>query len=89
MNPPAKQHMDDRPRDDHGQFKREHSDEEFIEAVREHEPASTREVAEEIGIYRQSADYRLRRLEEDERVTRKKAGHSLVWMLANGGDPDE
>lgn len=89
MKPPASQRMDDRPRNEHGQFKQEHSDEAFIEAIREHEPASTREVAEEIGIYRQSADYRLRRLEDAGRVTSKKAGHSLVWMLANDGGHDE
>lgn len=56
------------------------SDEEVLEAVRTHEPAGTREVAENLGIARQSADYRLRNLEEEGRVKSKKIGRELVWM---------
>lgn len=50
-------------------------------AVREHEPAATSEVAAELGIARQSADYRLRNLREEDRVESKKIGASLVWFV--------
>lgn len=68
-------------RDSQGRFTQEHSDEEVLEAVRTHEPAGTSEVADELGIVRQSADYRLRRLEDDGRVRKKKIAASLVWFL--------
>jgi len=65
-----------------GRFTAEHSDEDVLKAVRAHEPAGTSEVADELGIARQSADYRLRRLEEDGRVKKKKIAASLVWFSA-------
>ena len=53
----------------------------FLAAVREHAPASTKEVADAVGCTRQNADYRLRQLREDGEVRSKKVGASLVWML--------
>ncbi|MFC5973405.1 winged helix-turn-helix domain-containing protein [Halomarina salina] len=70
---------EDRERNEGGQFEPEHTDEDVLEAVREHAPAGTQEVAGELGIARQSADYRLRRLLEEGRVSKKKVGNSLVW----------
>lgn len=58
-----------------------HSDEEYLEAVREHEPAATTEVADEVGVARQSADYRLRRLENEGRVRSTRIGNSLAWSV--------
>jgi predicted transcriptional regulator len=71
----------DRERNEGGQFEPEYTDEEVVEAVAENEPAGTTEVADELGIARQSADYRLRRLLDDERVSKKKVGNSLVWSV--------
>jgi predicted HTH transcriptional regulator len=71
----------DRERNEGGQFEPEYTDEEVVEAVSENEPAGTTEVADELGIARQSADYRLRRLLDDERVSKKKVGNSLVWSV--------
>lgn len=71
--------MGDRERNDHGRYNPKHSDEEILEAVEKHEPAGTQEVADEIGIARQSADYRLRQLEESGKVSKKKIGRSLAW----------
>jgi len=68
----------DRERNEGGQFEPEYTDEEVVEAVAENEPAGTTEVADELGIARQSADYRLRRLLDEERVSKKKVGNSLV-----------
>jgi len=56
-------------------------DEVYIDAVRENEPAATSEVAQEVGVARQSADYRLRRLEEKGKTTSKMIGGSLAWMV--------
>ena len=59
-------------------------DEDYIDAVREHQPASTMEVAESVGVARQSADYRLRKLEDLGRVKSKKIGGSLAWTIGDG-----
>jgi len=63
-----------------------HSEEEYFEAIREHAPASTKEIADHVGVTRQGADYRLRELEADEKVKSKMVGNSLVWMLADEAD---
>lgn len=57
------------------------SEEEYLDAVQDHSPASTKEVANAVGVTRQGADYRLRELEEDGKVRSKMVGNSLVWML--------
>lgn len=62
-----------------GRFERSYSDRVFIEAVRKHSPASTREIADEIGIHRRSAQHRLDALADDKRIDKKKVGNSLVW----------
>ena len=72
---------DERDRNDRGRFEPEHSDEEGIEAVQKLQPAGTREVADELGIARQSADYRLRQLEAAGRVSSKKIGRTLAWSI--------
>lgn len=66
-------------RDTEGQFTPEHTDAEILAAVRAHEPAGTSEVAEAVGMTRQGADRRLRRLREAGQVHSKKIGASLVW----------
>jgi predicted ArsR family transcriptional regulator len=62
-----------------------HPEEDYLDAIREHAPASTKEVADAVGVTRQGADYRLRKLEEDGKVESKMVGNSLVWMVAGGG----
>lgn len=61
-----------------GQFEPEYTDEEVVRAVVENKPAGTTEVANELGIARQSAGHRLRRVLDDERVSKKKVGNSLA-----------
>ena len=58
-----------------------HSEEEYFDAIRDHQPASTKEIADAVGVTRQGADYRLRRLKEEGKVSSKMVGNSLVWML--------
>ena len=74
-------HLDSHERDEQGRVEPRRSDEEVVDAVREHEPAATKEVAEELDMARQSADYRLRKLKEEGRVEGKMVGNSLVWMV--------
>jgi len=74
--------MSDYDRDDRGHFQAEHGDGEYLAAVADREPAGTAEVAEAVGVTRQNADRRLRRLEDQELVTSKKIGTSLAWSLA-------
>jgi len=73
--------MDDRERDESGRYTSIYSDEEILQAVAKHEPAGTSDVAEELGIARQGADYRLRNLKSEGRVSKKKVGNSLVWFV--------
>jgi len=68
------------PRNTDGRFSPEYTDEEILAATRAHEPAATSEVAEEVGMTRQGADRRLRRLRDAGRVSSKKIGASLVWF---------
>lgn len=76
-------------RNTRGQYSSEHTDEDVIAAVRAHDPAATSEVAEELGIQRQSADYRLRKLRDEGRVNSKKIGASLVWFLPRRRGPEQ
>jgi predicted transcriptional regulator len=79
--------MTDDRRDEQGRFAPEYSGGEFLDAVREHEPAGTSEVADAVGCTTQNADYRLRKLRDAGRVESKKVGRSLVWTLS--GDESE
>jgi DNA-binding HxlR family transcriptional regulator len=81
-------------RDDRGRYASDHTDADVLAAVRERDPAGTSEVAEELGVTRQSADQRLRKLAEAGRVRRKKIGAVAVWWVpeendASGVDPDD
>lgn len=73
-------------RDAQGRYIPEHADTAVLAAVRTHTPAATSEVAEELGIARQSADYRLRKLADAGRVNRKKIGAALVWTVIEDGE---
>ena len=64
--------------------RRQFSDSAFLDAVEKHTPASTSEIADEVGCTRRNADMRLKKLADDERVERKKIAASQVWTLAEG-----
>jgi len=74
--------MSENDRDERGRFQREHDDEEYLRAVADREPAGTGEIADAVGVTRQNADHRLRRLEDRGTVGSKKIGNSLAWFLA-------
>lgn len=73
--------MSENDRDDRGYFQAEHSDRDYLAAVAEREPAGTAEIAEAVGVTRQNADKRLRRLKDEGKIICKKIGTSLVWSL--------
>ena len=75
--------MTEERRNERGQFTPQHDDEEVLDAVRDHEPAGTSEVADALGCTTQNADYRLRKLRDARRVESKKVGRSLVWTLSD------
>jgi len=62
-----------------------HPEEHYLEAIRENRPASTKEIADTVGVTRQGADYRLRQLEGEGKVNSKMVGNSLVWLLPSDG----
>jgi predicted ArsR family transcriptional regulator len=67
---------------DSGKLTQQYTDEDFLRAVKEHNPASTSEVAEAVGCSRRNADVRLKRLEDKEMVDSKMVGNSLIWFPA-------
>jgi DNA-binding Lrp family transcriptional regulator len=76
-------------RDDEGRFSASVSDEEVVDAVARAAPVGTSAVAKELGITRQAADYRLRRLREAGRVEADTIGGSLAWSVSAGEAPAE
>lgn len=61
--------------------RRQFLDSDFLDAVEKHAPASTSEVANEVGCTRRNADMRLKKLADDGKVKRKKIAASQVWTL--------
>ena len=75
--------MSERKRDTNGQFEPEVSDSAILDAVSTNEPAGTAEVGDAVGLARQNADYRLRKLRDAGRVESKKVGQALVWTVTD------
>jgi predicted transcriptional regulator len=73
---------EERERDEQGQYTSSYSDAEILDIVEQYEPASTKQIAEELNIARQSADYRLRKLLDQGSVSKKKIGNSLAWSTS-------
>lgn len=57
------------------------SEGDYLEAVRDNDPATTQAVADEIGVTRQGADYRLRKLENEGKVSGQMVGNTLIWTV--------
>lgn len=58
---------------------------EYLDAIREGN-RTTSDIADYVGVTRQAADKRLRKLRGDGRVTSEKIGNSLVWEVDEGAD---
>ena len=63
-----------------GKITQQYPDERFIEVVKDSTPASTSEVAEDVGCSSDNAYRRLKSLEEAAKVESKMAGNSLIWF---------
>lgn len=75
--------MPDRDRDEHGRYmsSKQIDYDEILSAVVKHEPASTREVADAIGVPRRSALRYLDDLTESEQIRKKKLDpRRVVWI---------
>jgi Mn-dependent DtxR family transcriptional regulator len=59
-----------------------HSDDEYLDAIRDGNHA-TSDIADAVGVARQSADERLRRLAEEGQVDRETVGNSLYWTVVD------
>lgn len=66
-----------------GRIRRKYSNSAFIDAVIEHSPSSTSEVAESVGCSSDNAYRRLKKLESHGKIRSKRVGSSLVWLPAN------
>lgn len=66
-----------------------YSEEQYLSAVRDNSPATTQEVADTVGVTRQGADYRLRSLEENGKVSSKMLGNTLIWTAESGPERHE
>lgn len=67
------------------------SQEEIEQAVYRFTPAGTQEIAENIGLSRQSTAYHLEALVRREKIWKKKVGPTNVWMhprVMPDPDPD-
>lgn len=66
-----------------GKIEERYPDQEFLDAVEDHEPASTSEVADAVGCSRRNALNRLNTLEDADQIRSKDVGRSFVWFLAD------
>jgi len=66
--------------DDESAPNEQYPDEAFLEAIRDGNQG-TREIADAVGCNRRTADYRLRELEQEGKVTGEKVVRSLVWSI--------
>jgi predicted transcriptional regulator len=77
--------MAERDRDEEsGKYTTEFEDEEFIATIEDlGGSASTTEVAESMGCDRRTAYIRLKELEDENQISSRKVGNSLLWLLPN------
>jgi predicted transcriptional regulator len=70
-------------RDDRGRFGTAYDDADFLDAVREHEPAGTAEIADAVGCHEKSAYKRLRALADGGMIGTKQIGGGRVWFAVD------
>jgi predicted HTH transcriptional regulator len=66
-----------------GQYQKEFSDEEFVEAVKVLEDPGTTDVEEYVGCKEKTAYKRLEELSEEGRIRKKIVGGSAVWKIGS------
>ena len=74
--------VEDGTHDETGDFSTQYTDEEFIDAVRKHEPASTKMIADEVGCADKTAYYRLKdKLMPEGKVHGEQPGREWIWSV--------
>ena len=66
-----------------GRYVADHPPEEFVDAIDRLGDAGTQEIADEVGCQYQTAYKRLRALEDDGRITRRKIANANLWVLSD------
>ena len=61
--------------------RRQYPEQSFIEAIEHHETATTTDITDYVGCTQQAALYRLNKMEQEETVSSKKIGNTLIWSL--------
>lgn len=75
-------YVNERSRDDDGDYEDEYSDSDILAVVRANEPIGTGAVAEEIGCHRNTARARLKQLEERGAINRiEGVGPGWGWTI--------
>lgn len=69
-------------RDEKGRFDAEYDEGAILEALEKHQPAGTKEIADEVGCHVNTARNRLEELVEQGRANGKLIGHHKVWTLS-------
>lgn len=70
-----------------GKFTEAYPREEFIEAIeKQGGMAGTTDIAEEVGVIRETAYKKLQRMEKEGEVQSQKIGNSLIWTVTNGSE---
>lgn len=71
--------------DETGRFVAKYESDDFLDALREHNGAApTADIAETVGAPQRSAHYHLDKLRDQGRVSSRKVGGALLWMLEDG-----
>jgi predicted transcriptional regulator len=79
-----------RSRSDDGKYDREYEDEVFVSAVRKVDGGYATEIAEEAGVIYETTLGRLKKLEEEGVVEKKKIGDRYLWNVTQEEEtPDE
>jgi len=69
---------------DSGKYTDAYTNEDLLEAIREHGgAAATLEIAEMVGCHRDTARRRLNNLTEAGKVQRRDVGDAALWLLAD------
>lgn len=67
-------------RDDIGRYEETHDDEDYFESVARHEPAGTRDVADDLDVNVETARLRLKQLAADDELVQQTVGGRLLFL---------
>lgn len=68
-------------RDDSGRYNERHPDAKYVEAVKRHSPAGTRDVADDLNVHVETARLRLKQLADDDQLEQGEVGGRLIFTI--------